>query len=231
MAEAPSGFIDIAEWARVNGMSARRARQLASSGRISAEKHGGRWLLADPQPARRPTGSVGRPLSERSVWAIVDVLDGIRPPALSRTEIARAKQRAASAADFAPGDLAQRADVLHLRSHPGVLAGLSADERVVVGGAGAASAHGADLIDLSRVELYVLREDAQDVMNDFALQPVGRGANVVLRASHRLPRSIDRLASASVAALDLLDAGDERSVRAARGLLEVVVTRAFGGLR
>lgn len=119
--------------------------------------------------------------------------------------------------------------MVSLRAHPGVLDALSSDVRVVVGGVRAASVHGADLIGLSGVELYALREDAAALIGEYALRPARDDANVVLRVASRLPASISRLASPAVAALDLLDAGDERSVRAARRLLQRMVARVQVG--
>lgn len=118
--------------------------------------------------------------------------------------------------------------MLPLRAHPGVLDTLSGDARVVVGGVRAASVHGADLIGLSGVELYALREDAAALIGEYALQPSQDDVNVILRVAFRLPASIGRMASPAVAAVDLLDAGDEPSVRAARQLLRRMVARLQG---
>lgn len=215
--------IDVAGWARAHGVSERRARQLAATGKLPARKLGGRWLVADTGSMRR-AARAGRPLSERSVWAIADILDGVPPQGLSRSELARAETRAAQAADLAPGDLAARADVHELRAHPGIIESLASDERVVIGGPRAASAHGADLIALSGLALYALRSDIPALVRDYALAPGQGDANVILRGGPRLPGADGRTASAAVAALDLLDAGDERSVRAARALLRKLVS-------
>ena len=225
MAALNLGFLNAAEWAQAHGVSERRARQLASSGQVIAQKSGGRWLIDDARRGQPLRGQRGRPLSERSAWAILDVLDGAPVKGISRSEIARARQRAAGAAGLSPGELARRADVLSLGAHPGVLDALSSDARVVVGGVRAASMHGADLIELSEVELYALREDASGLISEYALRPARADANVVLRVASRLPASNSRMASPAVAALDLLDAGDERSVRAARQLLQRLAAR------
>ena len=225
MAGSGFGFLNSAEWAKAHGVSERRARQLASAGQINARKLGGRWLIDDARRGGPLRGQRGRPLSERSAWAILDVLDGAPPQGISRSEIARARRRAAGAAGLSPDELARRADVLPLRAHPGVLDAILSDTRVVVGGVQAASAHGADLIGLAGVELYALREDAAGLIGEYALRPARDDANVVLRVASRLPASLSRMASPAVAALDLLDAGDERSMRAARLLLQGMVAR------
>lgn len=228
MAGSGFGFLNSAEWAKAHGVSERRARQLASAGQISARKVGGRWLIDDARRGGPLRGQPGRPLSERSAWAILDVLDGAPPQGISRSEIECARRRAAAAAALLPDELARRADVLPLRAHPGVLDTLSGDARVVVGGVRAASVHGADLIGLSGVELYALREDAAALIGEYALQPSQDDVNVILRVAFRLPASIGRMASPAVAAVDLLDAGDEPSVRAARQLLRRMVARLQG---
>lgn len=84
------GFQNVAEWANAHGVSERRARQLASAGQISARKLGGRWLIDDARRGGPLRGQRGRPLSERSAWAILDVLDGALPMGISRSELARA---------------------------------------------------------------------------------------------------------------------------------------------
>ena len=223
MAESNSGLLNSAEWAAVNGVSARRARQLATAGLIPARKSGGSWLIDSARCAPQRRGRHGRPLSERSCWAIIDILNGAEPPRMSRTELARARRRAAGAGSFLPGELAARADVLSLRAHPGVLDALSGDERLVIAGAQAAFRHGADLIGISGLELYAVRGDLDALSREYALRPAQDDANVILRLASRLPAASGRIASAAVAAFDLLDAGDERSVRAARQLLRRIV--------
>jgi uncharacterized protein YciI len=120
--------------------------------------------------------------------------------------------------------LASRAKVRHLRAHPGVLDRLRADKRLLLSGADAARVHHADLVALDGVEAYVRDQDRDAVLRQYRLEPaVLAEANVVLRV---LPGDVedapgqDRIVSPSLLALDLIDAGDERSVRAGRALVE-----------
>jgi hypothetical protein len=100
---------------------------------------------------------------------------------------------------------------------------LAGDPRLVLGGVSAASHHRADLVTLGAVEGYVRAEDLKGLVRDFALASPSSDVqpNVVLR----VPMSGwpfdegQRIASRAVVAADLIDAGDERSVRAGRGLL------------
>lgn len=105
--------------------------------------------------------------------------------------------------------------------HPSLLDGLSDDGRLCAGGAAAAMRYGADIIVLGHVDAYVRSGDLAAVVADHALVPAER-TNVVLRVPagpSKWPLPDDRVAPPSVAAWDLLDTGDQRSVRAARGLL------------
>jgi hypothetical protein len=81
-----------------------------------------------------------------------------------------------------------------------------------------------DLIALDQVEAYVRREHLDAVRREYALRPPASDApaNVILRVPRPAwPFSDDeRVAPALVVAADLMDARDERSVRAARALIE-----------
>src|SRR5665647_1843434 len=63
--------VELAEAARMMGVSAVRARQLAREGRLRARQVGGRWLVdaaSLPSAPRR-----GRPMSPRIAWALVEI--------------------------------------------------------------------------------------------------------------------------------------------------------------
>lgn len=129
-----------------------------------------------------------------------------------------------------PGELAARAQELPYRAHRGVVERLSRDPRLVLGGVSAAGESGADIVALGRVEAYVREGDLEGVVGHYHLAPsAGEQANVVLR----VPRQLwvfgegDRVASQAVVAADLVDAADERSVRAGRALfLRLAAERA-----
>ena len=207
------------------GVSPQRVRSLADAGRIPARKIGRDWAIDIDRlgpwgPNRREPG---RPLSARSSWAVLRLLDGQRPEDLSRSELSRARNRLRFLPKVAPGDLSARAEVHPFTVHRGVQDRLASDPRLVLGGVSAASYYRADLVALGDIEAYARSEDLSELVRDYALAPPSFGvrANVVLR----VPNSGwpfdegQRIAGRPVVAVDLIDAGDERSIRAGRSLL------------
>ena len=210
--------VSVAEAARALGLSPRRVRALARAGQIPARRVGRAWVVhLDP---RLPPRSPGRRLSARSAWAVL----GLGHEGLSRSERQRARERQVRLADLPPAALGRRAEVHRLVAHPAALRRLEDDPRVVLGGVSAAAHHGADVIAVDRMEGYVRDHHLDPVRRTYALRPPGEGdsPNVVLRVpapAWPFPDE-ERYAPRLVVAADLRDAGDERSVRAARGLLE-----------
>lgn len=92
----------------------------------------------------------------------------------------------------------------------------------MLSGASAASHHGADLLAFEQIEAYVREKDLDALRREYGLRRPsdGQAANVVVRVPEPdWPFSPDlRVAPPLVVAADLLDAGDARSVRAARRL-------------
>jgi excisionase family DNA binding protein len=209
--------VSVAEAAQALGVSPRRVRALAEAGEIPARRVGRAWIIdLDPRlPPRLP----GRRLSARAAWAVL----GLGHEGLSRSERQRARERQRRLADLPPAALARRAEAHHLVAHPAALRRLADDPQVVLGGVSAAAHHGADVIALDRVEGYVRAADLDDVQRTYALRPPadGEGADVVLRVpAPAWPFSEgERYAPRLVVAADLREAGDDRSVRAALGLL------------
>ncbi|WP_217921774.1 helix-turn-helix domain-containing protein [Miltoncostaea oceani] len=207
----------VAEAAEALGISPRRVRALAEAGELPARRVGRAWVidLDRRQPPRPP----GRRLSARSAWAVL----GLGHEGLSRSERQRARERQGRLADLPPAALARRAEAHHVVAHPAALRRLADDPRIVLGGVSAAAHHGADVIALDRVEGYIRAADLDDVRREYALGPPADGdsANVVLRVPAPVwpfPEG-ERYAPRLVVAADLRDAGDERSVRAAHGLI------------
>lgn len=217
--------VSVQDAAKRLSVSPQRVRALAAAGRIPARKLGRAWAIDVDLVSRGHVGgrARGRPLSARSSWAILDMLAGKEPAGLSRSERIRARARLAAIAGSAPGDLSARADVARFVVHRGLSGRLAHDSRLVLGGASAASDYRADLVALEEVEGYVRAEDLQQLVSDYALMPLSAGAsaNVLLR----VPVPVwpfeegERIASRAVVGVDLIDAGDERSVRAGRKLL------------
>ena len=116
----------------------------------------------------------------------------------------------------------RRAEAHRLLAHPSALSRLADDPRLVLGGVSAAAHHGADVIGVDRLEGYVRADDLQRLRREHALRAPAQEdvANVVLRVpapAWPFPEGA-RYAPRLVVAADLRDTGDERSVRAARGL-------------
>jgi hypothetical protein len=148
---------------------------------------------------------------------------GRDPGPRSRAERIRARQRLQAVGELTPGQLSSRAEVYRLAAHRGLLGRIASDSRLVLGGASAASHHGADLVALGQVEGYVRADDLDHIVRDYALRPASFGdTNVILRVpAPDWPFAAGtRVADAAVVGADLVDHGDERSVRAGRGLLE-----------
>jgi excisionase family DNA binding protein len=209
--------VSVAEAAEALGLSARRVRALAVAGEIPARRVGRVWVIALDRG--RPPRPPGRRLSARSAWAVL----GLGHDRLSRSERQRARERQERFFDLPPGAFDRRADVYRFVAHPAALRRLEDDFRLVLGGVSAASHHGADVIAVDRLEGYVRANDLEDVRQTYALRPPGEGdsANTVLRVpapAWPFPEG-EHFAPRLVVAADLRDTGDERSVRAARGLL------------
>lgn len=225
--------VSIREAARRLQLSPRRVRALAAVGRIPARRIDDRqWVvnIDAAQLAAYARNAPGRPLSSRSCWALLALADGHEPAAgLSASERVRAHRRARGLADVPVGLLAGRASVHRLQAHRGVLDRLARDARLVLAGASAAQHHGADLVALEQVEAYVREADLAPLLADYALSPALAGAeNVLLRVPAPAwpfdPGS--RYAPGAVVGVDLVDAADERSVRAGRALLGRVLAEA-----
>jgi len=113
---------------------------------------------------------------------------------------------------------------MQMRAHPGVLERLRDDQRLVLSGDDAARYHRADIVMPASLDAYVTPKDARVLVAEFALVPSrSSDLNVVLRVvpfDVDIPRADRRIVSEVLCAIDLIDSGDERSVRAGRSLLE-----------
>ena len=99
---------------------------------------------------------------------------------------------------------------------------IARDDRVVLGGVAAAAHHHANLAGGGLVEFYVREQDAPKIERELALRRVGAAeANLKLRIPSAVwpIREGERIAPRAFIAADLIDDGDERSVRAGHALL------------
>ena len=207
--------IELAEAARMMGVSAVRARQLAREGRLRARRVGGRWLVdaaSVPSAPRR-----GRPMSPRIAWALVQISRGGSADWIEPRESYRLRKALDRlVADDEPelllrSWLAARAE-RELLSASEVDA-LHADARLVLSGL---SDERSGLSAAANVEAYVRAEDADAVRRDHLLVDAGSNANVVLHVSPLLP---DRPVLVLLLAADLADHDGPRELARARELI------------
>lgn len=225
-------LVPVSQAARQLKVSAPRVRQLARSGQLRAVKPG-RELLVDLSSLQRRQQVVrpsrGRPLSPRMAWALLWLVsDGRVVPWVSASEMVRLRRYAqARPASQWPKLLARRAAEYSVRMLPGPLSRLRDDENVAAGGVSAAAQYGLDLMPSgSEAELYVSAERFDELRHDRRLSFDPDEPNLRLRVSHydrglifdRNEQAQGYVPPAAVAA-DLLEAGDERSERAAHQLL------------
>jgi excisionase family DNA binding protein len=215
--------ISAAEAADRLGLNIVTVRRLAADGHLTARKVGGVWMVSDADItalSAEPRGR-GRRLSARSAWAVLDLLSGIIPDGLSRSELQRARVRAGKADELSPGELSERAHVRRLRGPKGSHRHLLNDSRVVRSGISAPGDAGLGLVASEELEGYVRGDDLEAIISKYGLRPADRGrADIVLRVPEpRWPFGAAKIAPPAVAAADLLDAGDSRSVDAARDVL------------
>jgi hypothetical protein len=196
------------------------APRIADTDEASECRVGGRWLVDESAISERldAHARAGRPLSPRSAWGLLWAADGRPMPWLAPRERSRARQRARSwPLDEWSWACRHRAVAYKLRAHPSMLQPLLDDPRIARSGASVRQLS-VDLIALGDAELYVRQADAPSVIDEFALirsqQP-----NVALRVP---PGDLwlfdDGEAPWPVVVVDLLDARDDRSVRAANDL-------------
>lgn len=231
------GAISVAQAAEKLGVSVPRIHQRIADGSLPAERIGSQWVVDERSLLRvQERSKAGRPLSERSAWAVIAAAENdrerLRPggPAASsraRTQLKRLLEPAVDppASEEAVGDLAvsvraifrNRAQRLPLRAAAADLDDLRADERwaliVDPGAGGIASAD---------IEGYLEESDVDGVMKDYLLVDADRDANVVLHVisdnQYAYPDSRLRLAA------DLAERrGPRDEARAAQLLHELAV--------
>jgi excisionase family DNA binding protein len=218
--------ISISEAARLLGMHPGRVRRDAQTGRLPAQKIGNSWVVNRSDLPRVGAAARGRPLSARSVWAIVRALSGLDVEGLSRSEHQRLRGRIREIDRLdAPSWRARVVDHWYY-AHPGILQQLGADHRVRV--SQPEKVRGDDrLVSLGPNPLYVSAEHLDDVVRRFALRAATPSdANVHIC----VPVQADWLFSRAelpdaVIALDLLEARDPRSQDIARRALRRLADR------
>lgn len=203
------------------GVSAERVRQLINSGRLDARRISGRWLV-DPGSAdrlARRERRAGRPWAPARAWGLLALAAGRNAPWLADADVRRLREVLADRglAALAP-QLQRRADRRSWYVHPGMLDDLLAEDGVVVGGAGASGW----LRDRGPVEVYLAADLVDRLVRRYVPDVSAAEPNVIARVVNGpwpfLPG--ERAAWREVAAVDLLERGDDS--RARRVALELL---------
>ena len=140
----------------------------------------------------------------------------------SPVDRSRAKKRLQVGLEPLAKRLFSRAQSRWFYGHPAVHSEVLSHPSVVASGVSALNAHSVDLIVSDQAEAYVPESRVSELADRFALDADSDKPNVQLRVVNDddWPFEADqRVAPAPVVAVDLLDADDERSQRAARELL------------
>jgi hypothetical protein len=210
------------------GLSPQRVRQLIRDGVLPAERLAGRWVL-DREAVRRAAErrTPGRPLSPRMAWGLVSLIETGDAPEMSAAERSRWRSRLRLGLPLA--ELARRCRarnrVQRFRAHPGVLH-IAAEFPGAVGTGSTARMH--DIIDARLVEIYLRHADLTELSRKLRLTPASpSSANLVVRipTSGHWPFAGPKAGPVAVA-LDLWDAGDSRSRRAAEKLYDEAIDTA-----
>lgn len=205
------------------GLSPRRVRQMLADGQLDGHRIGRNWVIDSRgiERVRRRREPVGRRWKAASAWSLLALANGEHPD-LEPVARSRAKQRLAEyGLEGLVNRLGVRAKHRRFYGHPAVLGRLSREQVVVRSGVSAAADYGADIVASNEFEGYVRAHDLEPLVARYALDEDGEQPNVLLHvvddsAWPFLPPAM--LAPASVVALDLLEAPDERSRRAGREL-------------
>lgn len=210
--------ISVSQAAELLAVHPSRVRALIAQGRLDAQKLAGRWLVDRRSvESRRARPQVdGRPFDAANAWALLCLSEGREPDWVSKWELSRLRRRLREEGlqNLAPR-LWKRAQKQLLRAHPAILARLRQDARLFPSGISAAAEYGIDIIERGEVEAYVAESDFDSVAGDNYLEP-SSNPNVLLHVARSdwIARCANHVMAPAVAALDLLEADDERSRRA-----------------
>lgn len=208
------------------GVSLRRVRALIDAGQLPGRQIGGRWVIPAQAVAHFRARPGGRPMSEHVAWQALrhlafDDHHG-RLNSRLRAQIASLRDENDRLARMHSW-MAARGDLHRLWAFGPSLAALTDDDRLVVGGAQGS----ANLAPPQRVHAYAAVADLPDIVADYRLNPPtpGREPNIHLwavKSLDQIPRNPNnhRIVAPLVAALDLIDDGDPRSVGEANDIID-----------
>lgn len=221
------GVMTVADAARRLEVAPAQVRELVRAGELDATKLG-RELLIDPDSVWRRLAVArpgpGRPLSPHQAWAVLWLVSGRQPGWLTSAERARAHRYAARGQEVErwPAMLRRRAHIHRGRMLRAQLDGLLGRPDTCAAGVSGAGHYGLDLmVTGDEAELYLPRRLLDELRRAKRVNLGASDPNVVLRvpALAEADLGLGEVAPPAVIVADLLDRGDERSVRAARELL------------
>jgi excisionase family DNA binding protein len=171
------------------GLSERRLRALIAAGHLHADRFGREWMLDEADIARHEARSHGRPLSERSAWALINLASGRGMEDIFPSEQSRARARLRRLlAEESPERLlrswlAARAVRRAYRASPQDLDDLRADPRLRQSGVSHPES-GISAADIA--EGYISASDLDAVVHEYLLAeaPDGKG-NVIFHVAGR----------------------------------------------
>jgi len=208
----PGNLLTLTEAAERLGVSRRRVDALVLAGQLAGERVGRQWVVpavavrrAEHTRWRAP----GRPLAQLSAWKLL----AAGPSKDVELDWTRRRLRA-------------RARHREFYVHPGMLARLRDDARLVLGGREAASAFGAPVDSGEEFDAYVRAGQLEAFLEEYVATEVVEGANLHLHVVEDAAWPFDddsRLAGPWVAWLDLADRQD----RAADALLDRLIGVRF----
>ena len=222
-------WMSVSEAARSLAVSEPRVRQLLKSQSLLGEQIGSSWVVdresVQARAAQKP--AAGRPLGPRACWALLCALSSFDHCAAGewswRYAVADRGLRhrlKMFAAEHPPSvewnELLRRRAVSHrFWAHPDVIAHLSRDPHVSVGGARAVAASGHDLSPGADWLGYLAEEELPALIGRYALQADPAGPVVVMAIASQADREHLPLQGAPVllivAMVDLLGSSDSRS--------------------
>lgn len=218
--------LSVDEAARRLAISPSRVRALLASGELDGQKLAGTWMVDAGSVRRRgrTTVSAGRRLTTENVWAALLLASGEEADWLAPGE----RYRLLGLLDRdGPQAVAKRSHArarpVRLAGHPGILARLADDPRLVTSGVSAADAHGLELTGGPEHDAYIRESELPPVISASALEAASSpaAANVTLRViaddAWHLHGSVAPLAAVAV---DLSESPDARSARIGTRVLE-----------
>lgn len=219
-------LLGVADAATELGVSRRRVRQMLARGTIRGQRVGRTWVIDSSalEPLRNNPLTAGRPWKPESAWALLAVACA-RDSALSPSQRSRARRRLEAGLEHLLAQLAVRATVRSFYAHPSLLPLLGAESDVVSSGISVAAYYRLDIVATDQFEGYAPVSALPALASRFALDENHARPNVVLRvvADRLWPfESSDEVAPPAIVAVDLLEAEDDRSRRAAIQLLQLL---------